>query len=157
MVEQGRIFGISPLADGRRRRASRIGLAFAKGIHLAGFGIAALFFWFGIIKLTGVSPVVELLRQSVPFLAEYPYLQLLGLAEVLIGLGLIVDRLSRPASALMMLNIAHILGIVLLSPALVFAPDSHDLTTQGAFLMNYILATLAGLLFVSWRQRRGNG
>ena len=153
MVEQGRLFGIGP-AVSRRRRASLTGSAINKGANLVGFGIAALFFWFGIIKLTGVSPVVQLLRQSVPFMVESPYIQLLGLLEVLIGLGLMVDRLSRPASALIMLNIACTLGIILLSPALVFAADTHELTPQGSFLMNYIIAALAGLLFVSWRQRR---
>jgi uncharacterized membrane protein YphA (DoxX/SURF4 family) len=131
-------------------------LALSKGIHLIGFGIASIFFWFALLKLSGVSPTVELLRQSVPFLAEYPYIQLLGMAEVLIGLGLIVDKLSRLASALLMVNIGCTLGIVLLAPALVFEPDSHELTTQGAFLTNYLISTLVGLLFISFRQRTGS-
>jgi hypothetical protein len=102
-----------------------------------------------------VSPTVELLRHSIPFLAEYPYIQFLAIVEVLIGVGLIVEKLSRLSSALMMVNIGCTLGIVLLAPALVFAPESHELTTQGSFLTNYIIATLAGLLFISRRQRLG--
>jgi uncharacterized membrane protein YphA (DoxX/SURF4 family) len=155
MVEQGDIFGIRPLINDRSRNVSRTGLALSKAIHLFGFGIGAIFFWFALLKLSGVSPTVELLRHSVPFLAEYPYIQLLAIVEVLIGLGLIIDKLSRLASALMMVNIVCTLGIVLLAPALVFVPESHELTTQGAFLTNYIISTLVGLLFISWRQRRG--
>ena len=154
MYQQGNVFGISQVVNVRSRHTTRIGLAFSKVVRLVGFGIAGIFFWLAILKLTGVSPIVELLRHSVPFLAEYPYIQLLAMAEVLIGLGLVIDKLSHPASALMILTIASILGIVLLAPAMVFEPASRELTIHGSFLANYVIFTLAGLLFLSWRQRR---
>jgi uncharacterized membrane protein YphA (DoxX/SURF4 family) len=157
MVEQKNLFNANPLAYRQLNPHSRLHWAINKGANVVRFSLAGIFFWFGVLKLTGVSPVVELLRHSIPILAEYPYVQLLGMAEVLIALGLVIDKLSRPASALMMLNLVCILGIVVPAPALIFAQGSPGVTTQGAFLAYYIVFILAGLLILGWRQRQVNG
>src|SRR5260370_39455463 len=47
-------------------------------LFLLRLSLATILFWFGVLKVANVSPVVELLRSSIPFLARSPYLQLLG-------------------------------------------------------------------------------
>jgi len=157
MVEQGNLINSNRSAYGKLNPHSRLRWAINKGANVVRFSLAGVFFWFGVLKLTGVSPVVELLRHSMPVLSEYPYVQLLGLAEVLIALGLVIDKLSRPASALMMLNLVCILGIIVPAPALIFAQGSPGVTTQGAFVAYYIVFILAGLLILGWRQRQASG
>ena len=157
MVEQGNLINSNRLAYRRHNPHSRLRWAMNKGANVVRFSLAGIFFWFGVLKLTGVSPVIELLRHSIPVLSEYPYIQLLGLAEVLIALGLVIDKLSRPASALMMMNLVCILGIIVPAPALIFAQGSPGVTTQGAFLAYYIVFILAGLLILGWRQRQVTG
>ena len=153
MVQHENLFRANSLAYRKRVPHSRIRWTINKAANLVRFSLAVIFFWFGLLKLTGVSPVIELLRQTIPVLADDPYVQLLGMAEVLIALGLVIDKLSRPASALMMLNLVCILGIVVAGPALIFAQESPGVTTQGAFLAYYIAFTIGGLLILGWRQR----
>ena len=157
MVEQQNLFKANGLAYRRANPHSRFRWAMNKAANVVRFSLAGIFFWFGVLKLTGVSPVVELLRHTIPVLAEYPYVQLLGMAEVLIALGLVIDRLSRPASALMMLNLICILGVVVPAPALIFAQGSPGVTTTGAFLSYYIVFILVGLLILGRRQRQASG
>src|ERR1043166_5441534 len=91
--------------------------------------LAAVFFWFGALKLAGVSPVVEMLRGSFPLLADAPFLQLLGVAEVLIAAGLILNRLSRQTGLLMVLHLTATLRVARLSPPTVpppAVPRAHD-------------------------------
>src|SRR5712692_2189503 len=93
MVEQRELFPIQPIAIRRLRTSGNVaGFARVNRVTLLlRFSLAAIFFWFGMLKLAGVSPVVSLLRNSVPFLAGSPYIELLGLAEIIIAIGL-VDR-----------------------------------------------------------------
>jgi uncharacterized membrane protein YphA (DoxX/SURF4 family) len=117
------------------------------------FGLAAIFFWLGAVKLMGDGPLVETLKQSIPLLASKPYLQLLGLAEIVIAVGLMVDKLSRAAAATIMINLVLITCILIGAPALVFADDTRQLTGQGAYLLNHLLFGLAGLLMLGRRRR----
>ena len=114
--------------------------------------LAGVFFWFGMLKVTGSSPVVELLRNSFGFLASAPYLQLLGAGEVLIGLGLLVPRFSRAAAALMVIHLLSTLSLVFISPSLVFAPSFPVLTMQGEFLAKNLVLISAGLALVAKRE-----
>jgi uncharacterized membrane protein YkgB len=104
------------------------------------------------LKVTGSSPVVELLRNSFGFLASAPYLQLLGAGEVLIGLGLLVPRFSRAAAALMVIHLLSTLSLVFISPSLVFAPSFPVLTMQGEFLAKNLVLISAGLALVAKRE-----
>jgi uncharacterized membrane protein YkgB len=106
------------------------------------------------LMLTGVSPLVELIRNSMPALESSPHIELLGIFEVAIGLGLIIDRFARHASALMMLNLVAMLSLVLIAPALIFAPSFPELTVPGQFLVHNVVLVLAGLMVLSSRQRQ---
>ena len=115
--------------------------------------LACVFFWFGMLKLAGVSPVVDLLRNSIPFLAGAPYIELLGLAEIVIAIGLVIERLSNQAASLMILHLFCTLSVAIIAPTLVFAPAFPVLTMDGEFLAkNFVLIT-AGLVVISSRDR----
>jgi len=100
-------------------------------LFLLRLSLAVVFFWFGALKLAGVSPVVGMLRSSFPLLADAPFLQLLGVAEVLIAAGLVLNRLSRQTAFLMVLHLTVTLGVAVLSPRTVFAPAFPVLTMAG--------------------------
>ena len=118
-------------------------------IWLLRISLAGVFIWFGMLKVAGSSPVVELLRSSFGFLASAPFLQLLGAGEVLIGLGLLVPRFSRAAAAMMVIHLICTLSLVFISPSLVFAPSFPVLTMQGEFLAKNLVLISAGLALVA--------
>lgn len=152
MVEQREFFRVQSFSAQRPRRHA-LSLARPKVIILVRLSLAAVFFWFGMLKLTGVSPVADLLRNSIPMLAGPPYIELLGLAEILIAVGLVIERLANQAATLMILHLFCTLSIAIIAPTLIFAPAFPVLTMDGEFLAkNFVLIT-AGLAVISSRDR----
>lgn len=153
MVEQRELFQIQPVATGKLRLKPAVGsLAQLRVTFLLRLSLATIFFWFGLLKLAGVSPVVDLLRNSVPFLARSPYIELLGLAEIVIAIGLVIERLANQAATLMILHLFCTLTVAIIAPTIVFAPVFPVLTLDGEFLAkNFVLIT-AGLVVISRRE-----
>ena len=99
-----------------------------------------------------LSPVVDLLRNSFPLLATSPYLELLGLTEMLIAVGLIFDRWSKQAAVLMLLHLLGTLSVTIVSPKLIFAPAFPVLTMTGEFVAKNLVLIMAGLVVLSSRE-----
>ena len=60
------------------------------GVPFTRIGIGVVFFWFGALKLfPGLSPAEELVRNTVYFFDPDLFLPVLGIWEMLIGLGMI--------------------------------------------------------------------
>jgi len=154
MVEQRDFFTARTIAPLRLRPRRDLASALrSKVTLLLRLSLAAVFFWFGMLKLAGVSPVADLLRHSIPFLAVTPYIELLGLAEIVIAVGLVIDRLANQAATLMILHLFCTLSIAIIAPTLIFAPAFPVLTMDGEFLAkNFVLIT-AGLVVISSRDR----
>jgi|GEM_PF-2327890 len=134
MIEQRQLFSMQQIA--LRARANANIADFVRAIRVAlllRFSLAAVFFWFGMLKLAGVSPVVALLQNAIPFLARPPYIELIGAAEIVIAIGLLIDRFSDQAAALMILHLFCTLSLVIIAPTLVFAPAFPVLTLDGEF------------------------
>src|SRR5713226_8461959 len=126
MLEQTRVM------TGRQRPVRRngnpavislaaINISQPQAIWLLRISLAGVFFWFGMLKVAGSSPVVDMLRHSFGFLASAPYLELLGIGEIAIALGLLAPRFSRVAAAMMVIHLLGTLSLVFISPSLVFA------------------------------------
>src|SRR5215471_10712271 len=84
-----------------RQTVSLPALAWRQVRFLLRLSLAVVFFWFGLLKIANVSPVIDLIHNSIPFLAASPYIELLGLGEIMIAIGLVIDRLSSYAAFLM--------------------------------------------------------
>ena len=114
--------------------------------------LAAIFFWFGLLKIANMSPAVDLLKSTLPFLATSPYIELLGLAEIGIAIGLATQRLSKWATILMILHLFGTLSVILINPNLFFAPEFPILTMDGEFVMKNLVLITAGLVIVCSRE-----
>ena len=97
------------------------------------------------LKVMGVSPAGDLLRNSMPVFAEPAFISILGVVEIIIAVGLVLDRFSSPAAILMILHLVGTLTLVLVSPHLIFAPSFPVLTMDGEFLAKNIVLITAGL------------
>ncbi len=119
-------------------------------LFLLRLSLATIFFWFGVLKVADVSPVANLLRASIPFLATTPYLEVLGIAEITIGVGLLVNRLAKQASVLMILHLLGTMSLIAIAPKLIFAPAFPVLTMDGEFVLkNVVLMTSALVIMFS--------
>jgi uncharacterized membrane protein YkgB len=123
-------------------------------ILLLRLSLATVFLWFGLLKLADVSPVVTLLRSSIPILATTPFLQSLGFVEVCIAIGLSINRLSKPTVLLMILHLLATLSVVVLSPQLIFSPRFPVLTMAGEFLVKNLVLIAGGIVIMGSREAR---
>ena len=129
------------------------GFASRHVLFLSRVSLAAVFFWFGVLKVANVSPVSSLLRASIPFLAERPYLEILGVVEIVIGVGLLANRLATQASVLMILHLAGTLSLFVIAPRLVFAPTFPVLTMEGEFVLKNVVLIASALVIMVLRPR----
>lgn len=149
MTEEGNLFHVQSLSRLKPRPVvSTFQLAKVRITFLLKLSLALVFFWFGVLKLAGVSPVIDLLNHSFPVLAQSPYIELLGLAEMFIAAGLVVNKFSRYAAMLMILHLFATLSIVLIAPDLMFAPAFPVLTMQGEFIAKNFILISAGLVVI---------
>ncbi|MDQ5893310.1 MAG: hypothetical protein QG640_322 [Patescibacteria group bacterium] len=88
-----------------------------------------VFFWFGILKIFGLSPaspmVMDLMEVTLPFMQWETFIILFALYEMLIGVSFLIPRFARFAIALL---IPH---MVMTCLPLLFLPD---MTWQGFFI-----------------------
>lgn len=122
-------------------------------LFLSRVSLAAVFFWFGVLKVANLSPVSSLLRASIPFLAQRPYLEILGVVEIVIGVGLLADRLVTQASVLMILHLLGTLSLFVIAPRLVFAPTFPVLTMEGEFVLKNVVLIASALVIMVLRPR----
>ena len=124
-------------------------LAAGHVLFLSRLSLATVFLWFGALKVANVSPVTNLLHASIPFLAERPYLQFLGIAEIVIGVALLMNRLAKHATIMMILHLLGTLSLFVIAPRLIFAPTFPVLTMDGEFVLkNLVLITSALVLML---------
>jgi uncharacterized membrane protein YkgB len=68
-------------------------------IPMARFGLFVIFFWFGALKVVGLSPasnlVQALFEQTISFMPFHTFINLFGLFECLIGILFIIRGLER--------------------------------------------------------------
>ena len=80
-------------------------------------------------------------------------MELLGLAEMLLAVGLVIERLTKPAIILMTLHLLCTLGVALISPQVIFASGFPMLTLEGEFVMKNLVLIAAGGAIAASRRR----
>ena len=118
--------------------------------------LAAVFVWFGALKLIGESPVRELIAQTLPFLDADLSVPALGAVEVAIGLILAVGVLPRIT---LLVLVGHLAGTFLsfvTASELMWGDTFFELTADGEFVAkNLVLITAALVLVGIYSGREG--
>lgn len=99
-------------ADGIRKPScgERFGLLSSHlTLPFARFALFVVYFWFGVLKLLGVSPagplVTALWHETIPFIPLDNFMMLFALYEMLIGIMFLIPRLERVAIASILLHV----------------------------------------------------
>lgn len=89
-------------------------------IPVARFGLFVVFFWFGLLKVIGLSPasglVQRLFEQTIPFMDFGTFLILFGLFECLIGILFLVRGAERIVIPLLFIHMITTFGPLVLLP-----------------------------------------
>jgi uncharacterized membrane protein YkgB len=111
------------------------------------WSLALVFIWFGALKVFGVSPVVDLVASTVYWVDPEWFVPVLGVIEVLIGIGL-ATRIGLRIVLLAL--IAQMLGtflVFLLLPEVAFQDGNPlKLTVEGEFVLKNLVLLSAAMV-----------
>lgn len=89
-------------------------------IPSARFGLFVVFFWFGLLKVIGLSPasgvVQRLFEHTVPFVSFHTFLIGFGLFECLIGILFLIKGLERVVIPLLLIHMITTFGPLVFLP-----------------------------------------
>jgi uncharacterized membrane protein YphA (DoxX/SURF4 family) len=117
------------------------------GVSILRVALGVVFVWFGALKLVpGMSPAEDLVRATVPFLPGEIFLPILGIWEVVIGLGFLTGRALRLTIFLLFLQMPGTLAPVVLLPERVFSVFPLGLTLEGQYIVKNMVLIAAALV-----------
>jgi uncharacterized membrane protein YphA (DoxX/SURF4 family) len=118
--------------------------------------LAAVFVWFGALKLIGASPVYELIAQTLPFLDPDLSVPALGAVEVALGLVLAVGVLPRLTLLVLAGHLAGTFLSFVTASELMWGASFFELTADGEFVAKNLVLITAALVLIGIYSRREN-
>ena len=117
------------------------------GPRLLRCSLAVVFIWFGALKISGRSPVADLVTHTVYWLPADRFISILGIWEVLVGVGLLFRFVLRLTLLLFWLLLAGTSLVLVLRPDIAFQGGNPLLLTmEGEFVVKNLVLIAAGLV-----------
>ncbi len=109
--------------------------------------LAIVFVWFGALKIFGVTPVSDMVAETIYWVDPDWFVPVLGIVETAIGLGLLFGVFLRSVLGAMMAQLLGTFLVLVVQPDLAFQDGNILLlTTEGEFVIkNFVLLT-AGMV-----------
>ena len=123
-----------------------VGFMRKHGIRFLRLALGTVFIWFGALKVAGVSPVAELVAQTVYWVRPESFVPILGLWEIVVGVGLLFRVALRLTLFLFWLQMAGTFLVLFVRPDIAFQHGNPLLlTTEGEFVIKNLVLIAAGL------------
>lgn len=116
------------------------------GILLLRISLGVIFFWFGILKLIGVSEANELATRTVYWIRPDVFIPILAIWEMLIGIGLLVRPLVRAAILLLMLQMPGTFLPLILLPEICWIHAPWAPTLEGQYIIKNLILISAAIV-----------
>ncbi|HXF49865.1 MAG TPA: DoxX family protein [Verrucomicrobiae bacterium] len=117
------------------------------GIKLLRSSLAVVFIWFGLLKVFKVSPVFDLVAQTVYWFPPEWFVPFLGFWETVVGLGLLFGKALRFVLLLFFMQMAGTFLVLIFHPGLSFQNGNPlHLTVLGEFVVKNLVLIAAGLV-----------
>lgn len=116
------------------------------GVTYLRFALAIVFLWFGALKIFSQSPVAPMLETAWPFIPTYTFIIILGILEVIIGLGLILKKFLRVTLFVLWLQLLGTFFTIFLKPEMFFHGNPLLLTMEGEFIIKNIVLFASGIV-----------
>ena len=116
------------------------------GVLLLRISLGVIFFWFGLLKLIGVSEANELAARTVYWIRPDVFIPILAIWEMLIGVGLIVRPLVRGAILLLMLQMPGTFLPLILLPEICWIHAPWAPTLEGQYIIKNLVLISAAIV-----------
>jgi putative oxidoreductase len=121
-----------------------------RSVPLMRLVLGLLFVWFGALKVIGYTPATELIVGTIYLFDPDTFVRLLGVVEVLLGVGFLTNRAMRLVLLLFTgLMVGTLLTFAML-PELMFAGRNPLLiTVEGGYVAKNLVLLVAGMVVAS--------
>jgi uncharacterized membrane protein YkgB len=120
-------------------------------IPLARCALFVIFFWFGALKVVGLSPAADLVKglyeQTIPFLPFATFYLLFALFECLIGILFLIPRAERIVLPLLLLHMVTTFLPLFLLPAITWQSFLVP-TLEGQYIIKNVVI-IATAIFIA--------
>jgi len=120
-----------------------------RSISLLRYAMGIIFFWYGALKVSGNSPVDELVIQALPGIQDHIFVSLIGVWEMIIGLFLICKRFLRYGLLLLFLHFPGTFLPLFMQPDACFTWVPWGLTLEGQYIFKNLILICAGCVISS--------
>lgn len=126
-----------------------------RSVDVLRVALAIIFLWFGALKVLDRSPIEEIVKETIFFLPGDSTFFLLGVWELVIGIGLLVPIALRATLVLFWLQMAGTFLTLAVLPELAFQGGNPLLlSVLGEFVVKNLVLIAAGLVIGASIRRR---
>ncbi|MEN8188882.1 MAG: hypothetical protein ABFS19_03475 [Thermodesulfobacteriota bacterium] len=111
--------------------------------------LALIFIWFGLLKPLGMSPEDELIKRTVYWFPPDIVLNVLGVWEVTIGIGLLYRPLLRLALFLLLIELPGTFLPLIILPDVCFNSIPFGLSLEGQYIVKNLFMISAAFVIGS--------
>ncbi|MFZ4772473.1 MAG: hypothetical protein ACOYK9_00575 [Chlamydiia bacterium] len=120
------------------------------GVSLLRYSMSIIYFWYGLLKVLGLSPVEELVFHATHWIGIHEFVIFLGVWEIVISLCLVIKKLNRAAIFLLFLQFPGTFLPLILNPGDCFTIFPYGLTLEGQYIFkNLVLIAVTLVIFGS--------
>jgi len=117
--------------------------------------LGVVFLWFGALKIFDVTPVADLVSDTVYWVDPDWLVPVLGIAEVIVGIGLLTKVGLRAVLALFAAQMVGTFLVLVILPDVAFQNGNiFKLTVEGEFVVKNLVLLSAGLVVGTQVRRR---
>ena len=120
-----------------------------RAITLLRLSISIIYIWYGILKITGISPDEELVFRATHWIGAHNFVIILGFFELITGLFLAIKKSLRLGLILLFLQFPGTFLPLFLNPEDCFTLIPFGLTLEGQYIFKNLILISAGLVLVS--------
>jgi uncharacterized membrane protein YkgB len=117
-------------------------------INMMRISLAIVYVWFGALKIFGRSPAGELVEQTVYWFRPEVFIPILGICEVIIGLGLLIKKFIPYIILLLLLHMTVTLFPIFILKTICFDSFPFCPTLIGQYIIKN-LVLISGALVVA--------
>lgn len=137
-----------------------------RAIHLLGrvsaptlrIALGVVFVWFGVLKVFAVTPVAQLVLDTVPFIEPPAWIvPAMGVFEVGVGLWLVAGIGLRYLLPVYAAHMTATFGVLVMQPDIAFQGGNPLLlTTEGEFVVKNLVLLAAGIVVCARSRSRSH-
>ncbi len=117
-------------------------------VNMMRVALAIVYIWFGALKIFGMSPAGELVEKTVYWFRPEIFVPILGICEVIIGLGLLFKKLIPVTIVLLLLHMIVTFFPVFIVQTACFSAFPFQPTLVGQYIIKNVVLISGALVIV---------